>query len=102
MLSRSAEVSINRAFIEAQNARHEFMTVEHLLLVLLDDPDTSELLVSCGADVDTLRTNVHIYLQENIAKVPFGVDYIAQPTLGFQRVLQRAMYQAKSGYARSC
>jgi ATP-dependent Clp protease ATP-binding subunit ClpA len=97
MLSRSVEVSINRAFIEAQNRRHEFMTVEHLLLVLLDNPEASDLLVNCGADLESLRSNVQMFLQENMAEVPHGVDYIAQPTLGFQRVLQRALFQVKSG-----
>ncbi len=97
MLSRSAEVSINRAFIEAQNCRHEFMTVEHLLLVLLDDPDASALLVRCGADVDVLRSSIHLFLKENVSKVPGSVEHIAQPTLGFQQVLQRVMFQHTTG-----
>ncbi len=100
MLSRSAEISINRAFVEAQNNRHEYMTVEHLLLVLLDDPDASSLLMRCGADIESLRANIHLFINENVAKVPAGMDHIAQPTLGFQRVLQRAMIQQNSGFSK--
>ncbi|HHH47866.1 MAG TPA: ATP-dependent Clp protease ATP-binding subunit ClpA [Gammaproteobacteria bacterium] len=96
MLSHELEVSLNLAFKEAREQRHEFMTVEHLLLALIDNPAGSSALRACGANLETLRDELVEFLAENTPLLPEGDEREIQPTLGFQRVLQRAVFQVQS------
>ncbi|RKZ37132.1 MAG: ATP-dependent Clp protease ATP-binding subunit ClpA, partial [Gammaproteobacteria bacterium] len=96
MLSKELEFSLNIAFKEAREKRHEFMTVEHLLFALLDNPAAAKVLRSCGADVDQLRRELGEYLEESTPILPADDDRETQPTLGFQRVLQRAVFNVQS------
>ena len=96
MLSKDLEESLNRAFKEAREKNHEFMTVEHLLLVLLDNPAATEVLRACGANIDKLRDELSDFLDETTPLLPPNDDRDIQPTLGFQRVLQRAVFHVQS------
>lgn len=96
MLSKELEASLNVAFNEARNKRHEYITVEHLLLALLDNSSASSVLKACGADLSRLKIELSQYLDENTPV--FHDDQLGevQPTLGFQRVLQRAVFHVQS------
>ena len=96
MLSKELEASLNVAFNEARNKRHEYITVEHLLLALLDNSSANSVLKACGADLIRLKTDLSQYLDENTPL--FHEDNVGevQPTLGFQRVLQRAVFHVQS------
>ena len=96
MYSKSLELSLNNAFAEARDKRHEFITVEHLLLVLLENPEAGSALVACGANLDRLRAGLGIFVDETTPHIPMNMDRDIQPTLSFQRVLQRAIYQVQS------
>ena len=96
MLSKELEFTLNAAFKEARNKRHEFMTVEHLLLALLDNPAAAEVLRACGADIDVLRTDLDGFLEETTPLIMDEDGRETQPTLGFQRVLQRAVFHVQS------
>jgi ATP-dependent Clp protease ATP-binding subunit ClpA len=96
MLSHELEVTLNLAFKEARELRHEFMTVEHLLLALIDNPTSNSALQACGADVDELKRDLTDFLHETTPLLPEGDEREIQPTLGFQRVLQRAVFQVQS------
>ncbi|MCI0400094.1 MAG: ATP-dependent Clp protease ATP-binding subunit ClpA [Gammaproteobacteria bacterium] len=96
MLSKELEYTLNVAFKQAREKRHEFMTVEHLLLVLLDNPTAATVLRACGADLGALRKDLEKYLAENFPELPEGDERDTQPTLGFQRVLQRAVFHVQS------
>ena len=96
MLSHELEVTLNLAFKEAREKRHEFMTVEHLLLALIDNPNGNSALRACGADLDELKRDLTEFVQETTPLIPEGDDREIQPTLGFQRVLQRAVFQVQS------
>lgn len=97
MLSKELETTLNLAFKEAREKRHEFMTVEHLLLALLDNSAASNVLRSCGADVERLRQDLQIFVDETTPLIPTTeVHRETQPTLGFQRVLQRAVFHVQS------
>ncbi|MDH3317547.1 MAG: ATP-dependent Clp protease ATP-binding subunit ClpA [Gammaproteobacteria bacterium] len=96
MLSKELELTLNSAFREAREKRHEFMTVEHLLLALLDNPAASKVLKACGAEIDKLRDELTEYLGESTPVLPIKDDRETQPTLGFQRVLQRAVFHVQS------
>jgi ATP-dependent Clp protease ATP-binding subunit ClpA len=96
MLSKELEISLNNAFKEAANNRHEFITVEHLLLAMLDNQSAYEVLVACGADIQSLRISLDQYLDETIPLMPDDIERETQPTLGFQRVLQRAVFHVQS------
>ncbi len=96
MLSKELEFSINLAFREARERRHEFMTVEHLLLTLLDNPAAVEVLRACGAQLDKLKRDLQIFIRENTPVMGLGDPRETQPTLGFQRVLQRAVLHVQS------
>jgi len=96
MIAQELEVSLHMAFVEARQQRHEFITVEHLLLALLDNPSAAEVLRACAANLDDLRKNLTQFIRENTPVVP-GTDEIdTQPTLGFQRVIQRAIMHVQS------
>jgi ATP-dependent Clp protease ATP-binding subunit ClpA len=96
MLSKELEFTLNLAFKEAREKRHEFMTVEHLLLALLDNPSAAEVLRACGADLGTLKRELNAFLEETTPLLPPNDSRETQPTLGFQRVLQRAVFHVQS------
>ena len=97
MLSRELEVTLNLAFKNAQEKRHEFMTVEHLLLALLDDASATKVLKACGVDLNILRQDLTEFIDSTITKIPDTEAIVeTQPTHGFQRVLQRAVFQVSS------
>jgi len=100
MLSKELEFTLNLAFKEAREKHHEFMTVEHLLLALLDNPVAAPILRSCGADIDKLRSELTRFLEETVPLLPPGSKRETEPTLGFQRVLQRAVFQVQSSEKR--
>jgi ATP-dependent Clp protease ATP-binding subunit ClpA len=87
---------LNDAFAGAREARHEFMTVEHLLLAIVDTPKVREVLKSCGADAAKLKTELKQFIDQTTPRLPSGEDRDVQPTLGFQRVLQRAVFHVQS------
>jgi ATP-dependent Clp protease ATP-binding subunit ClpA len=95
MIAQELEVSLHMAFMEARQKRHEFITVEHLLLALLDNPSASEVLRACAADVDELRKLLAEFVTEH-TPVLSGEESDTQPTLGFQRVIQRAILHVQS------
>ena len=96
MLSKELEVTLNLAFKEAREQRHEFMTVEHLLLALLDNPTAAKVLRACGANLHELRRQLKDFINENSPYLNEEDDRDTQPTLGFQRVLQRAVFHVQS------
>jgi ATP-dependent Clp protease ATP-binding subunit ClpA len=96
MLSKELETSLNYAFKDARERNHEFMTVEHLLLALLDNNAAAEVLRACGANIDRLRKELRDFLDETTPLLPPNDDRDTQPTLGFQRVLQRAVFHVQS------
>ena len=91
MIAQELEVSLHMAFVEARQQRHEFITVEHLLLALLDNPSAAEVLRACSANVDDLRKSLANFIKDNTPQVAGTDDVDTQPTLGFQRVIQRAI-----------
>jgi len=97
VISQELEVSLHMAFVEARGARHEFITVEHLLLSLLDNASALEVLRACAANVDELRGNLRQFVAENTPVIPGGAQVDTQPTLGFQRVIQRAIMHVSAG-----
>jgi len=96
MLNKELEASLNLAFKQAREKRHEFMTVEHLLLALLDNGAASNVLRACGADIDKLKSELTDFLEETTPLLPPNDVRETQPTLGFQRVLQRAVFHVQS------
>ena len=97
MLSSELEYCLNEAFQNAREKRHEFMTVEHLLLALVDVPRVAEILRACGADIERLRQDLQAFIDESTPRLAQGEeDADVQPTLGFQRVLQRAVFHVQS------
>jgi ATP-dependent Clp protease ATP-binding subunit ClpA len=96
MLSGELEFCLNEAFRGARDQRHEFMTVEHLLLALLDVPGVVEVLESCAADIQRLRDELTRFIDETTPRLGEDDDQEVQPTLGFQRVLQRAVFHVQS------
>ncbi|MBL4940906.1 MAG: ATP-dependent Clp protease ATP-binding subunit ClpA [Colwellia sp.] len=97
MLNKDLEISLNLAFRQAKESRHEFMTVEHLLLALLDNPSAIKVLGACGADLSKIRKSLLEFIQETTPVIPVDEEEReTQPTLGFQRVLQRAVFHVQS------
>jgi ATP-dependent Clp protease ATP-binding subunit ClpA len=97
MLNKDLEMTLNSAFREARAHRHEFMTVEHLLLALIDNPSAAEALGACGSDTLALKTSLSEFINETTPLIPeIDQDRETQPTLGFQRVLQRAVFHVQS------
>ncbi|MEX0732960.1 MAG: ATP-dependent Clp protease ATP-binding subunit ClpA [Aquisalimonadaceae bacterium] len=96
MLSKELEFTLNLAFKEAREKRHEFLTVEHLLLALTDNPTAVNVLKACGADLDRLKRDLEAFLDETTPLLPPDDTRETQPTLGFQRVLQRAILHVQS------
>jgi len=96
MIAQELEVSLHMAFVEARQQRHEFITVEHLLLALLDNPSAAEVLRACAASLDDLRKSLTGFIKENTPTVSGSEEVDTQPTLGFQRVIQRAIMHVQS------
>lgn len=96
MIAQELEVSLHMAFMDARQKRHELITVEHLLLAMLDNPSASEVLKACGASLDKLRTDITDHIEEHTPIVSGEDEVDTQPTLGFQRVIQRAMLHVQS------
>ncbi|ALN91326.1 MULTISPECIES: ATP-dependent Clp protease ATP-binding subunit ClpA [Lysobacter] len=96
MFSKDLEYSIGQCYKRAREARHEYMTVEHLLLALLDNPSAEAVLKATGADFARLRSDLEQAIATSVQVLPDDVDRDTQPTLGFQRVLQRAVYHVQS------
>ncbi len=96
MIAQELEVSLHMAFVEARQQRHEFITVEHLLLALLDNPSAAEVLRACSASIDDLRKSLVTFIKDNTPQVAGSDDVDTQPTLGFQRVIQRAIMHVQS------
>ena len=96
MLSKELELSLNQAFRSAYEKRHEFISVEHLLLAMLDNSAATDVLKACGANIDWLRQELNNFLEETTPLIAHGVKRETQPTLGFQRVLQRAAFHVQS------
>ena len=96
MIAQELEVSLHMAFMDARQKRHELITVEHLLLAMLDNPSASEVLNACGAKIDKLRSDITGHIKEHTPIVSGSDDVDTQPTLGFQRVIQRAMLHVQS------
>jgi ATP-dependent Clp protease ATP-binding subunit ClpA len=96
MIAQELEVSLHMAFVEARQQRHEFITVEHLLLALLDNPSAAEVLRACSANLDDLRKSLVGFIKENTPTVGGSDEVDTQPTLGFQRVIQRAIMHVQS------
>ena len=96
MIAQELEVSLHMAFVEARQQRHEFITVEHLLLALLDNPSAAEVLRACSANIDDLRKSLTNFIKDNTPQVAGSDEVDTQPTLGFQRVIQRAIMHVQS------
>src|SRR5881394_2203524 len=96
MIAQELEVSLHMAFVEARQKRHEFITVEHLLLALLDNPTAAEVLRACGANMDELRKQLVQHIGEQTPRIAQDREIDTQPTLGFQRVIQRAILHVQS------
>ena len=95
-LSESLEFTISAAFARAKERQHEFITIEHLLLALLDDPEANQVLRACRANIDRLRAGLAIFIDETTPQIPAHLKREVQPTIGFQRVLQRSIDQTQT------
>lgn len=97
MLNQELELSLNMAFARAREHRHEFMTVEHLLLALLSNPSAREALEACSVDLVALRQELEAFIEQTTPVLPASEEERdTQPTLSFQRVLQRAVFHVQS------
>jgi ATP-dependent Clp protease ATP-binding subunit ClpA len=96
VLSNELEYCLNDAFHQAREARHEYLTVEHLLLAIVDTPRVREILRACGADLTKLKQELKDHIEQSTPRVEEGEEREVQPTLGFQRVLQRAVFHVQS------
>src|SRR5437764_1359918 len=96
MIAQELEVSLHMAFVEARQKQHEFITVEHLLLAMLDNPSAAEVLKACGVDLEELRGVLADFISEHTPRLAAHSDADTQPTQGFQRVIQRAILHVQS------
>jgi len=96
MISQELEVSLHMAFMDARQKRHELITVEHLLMAMMDNPSAQEVLKACGANFESLKKDLHSHIEEHTPIVNGENEVDTQPTLGFQRVIQRAMLHVQS------
>src|SRR4029077_4088359 len=90
MLSPELQATLQRAVDDVRARRHEYLTLEHLLLAILDDPSGVDIVVKCGGNIDKLRADLEKFLTEEVDELPDGEDSGPDHTLAFQRVLQRA------------
>jgi ATP-dependent Clp protease ATP-binding subunit ClpA len=96
MIAQELEVSLHMAFMDARRKRHEFISVEHLLLAMIDNPSAADVLRACGANLDQLKKQLTDFIDEHTPTVPGETEVETQPTLGFQRVIQRAILHVQS------
>lgn len=96
MIAQELEVSLHMAFMDARQKRHELITVEHLLVAMIDNPTAADVLRACGANLDNLRSELNHYIEEHTPMVGGDEEVDTQPTLGFQRVIQRAILHVQS------
>ena len=96
MIAQELEVSLHMAFMDARQKRHELITVEHLLVAMIDNPTAADVLRACGANLDNLRAELNHYIEEHTPMVGGDNEVDTQPTLGFQRVIQRAILHVQS------
>jgi len=96
MIAQELEVSLHMAFVESRQKRHEYITVEHLLLALLDNPSAAEVLIACAVDIEDLRKSLQDHITRHTPIVEGSDEVDTQPTLGFQRVIQRAILHVQS------
>jgi ATP-dependent Clp protease ATP-binding subunit ClpA len=96
MIAQELEVTLHMAFMDARQKRHEFISVEHLLLAMLDNPSAMEVLRACGANIEAMREQLDTFISEHTPKVVAEGEVDTQPTLGFQRVIQRAILHVQS------
>jgi ATP-dependent Clp protease ATP-binding subunit ClpA len=96
MLSKELEITLNNAFKNAHDKRHEFITVEHLLLGLLDNASAETIMKACGCNIPLLRSQLTKFIDDTMSLIPPGIQRDTQPTLGFQRVLQRAVFHVQA------
>ena len=96
MIAQELEVSLHMAFMEARRKRHELISVEHLLLAMTDNPSAAEVLRACGANIEQLKKQLGDFIDEHTPIVPGDNEVETQPTLGFQRVIQRAILHVQS------
>ena len=96
MIAQELEVTLHMAFMDARQKRHEFISVEHLLLAMLDNPSAVEVLRACGANIEAMREQLGNFIEEHTPKVEGEQEVDTQPTLGFQRVIQRAILHVQS------
>ncbi|ORU90725.1 MAG: ATP-dependent Clp protease ATP-binding subunit ClpA [Cycloclasticus sp. symbiont of Poecilosclerida sp. M] len=96
MLDKDLEASLNSAFQQAHEKRHEFITVEHLLLALMSNPSARDVFLAAGGDIETLSSELEQYINDSSPLIPADINREIQPTLGFQRVLQRAVFHVQS------
>jgi ATP-dependent Clp protease ATP-binding subunit ClpA len=96
MIAQELEVSLHMAFMDARQKRHELITVEHLLLAMLDNPSAAEVLKACGSNIEILRNELTQYIDDHTPTITGEDEVDTQPTLGFQRVIQRAMLHVQS------
>src|SRR5918912_2098077 len=96
MIAQELEVSLHMAFVEARQKQHEFITVEHLLLAMLDNPSAAEVLKACGVDLEELVVVLTDFYNEHTPRLSAHADSDTQPTQGFQRVIQRAILHVQS------
>jgi ATP-dependent Clp protease ATP-binding subunit ClpA len=96
VLSSELESCLNQAFHQARGARHELLTIEHLLLTILETATVHEVLGGCGADLDQLGSDLRQHLEAHVPRLPPGEQREVQPNLSIQRVLQRAVFHVQS------
>src|SRR5665811_448857 len=96
MIAQELEVSLHLAFVEARQKRHEFITVEHLLLTMLDNASAAQVLRACGVNIEELRQVLTDFISTHTPVTPGDQEVDTQPTVGFQRVIQRAILHAVS------
>ena len=100
MISEELETSLHNLFFEARSKRHEFITVEHLLLALLRNASAADALKACGADLDELHKSLKEHIAEHTPTVADGQEADTQPTVGFQRIIQHAIMRAQSAQSK--
>ncbi|MGD8961437.1 MAG: Clp protease N-terminal domain-containing protein, partial [Desulfobacterales bacterium] len=91
MISKELSATLGFAVKEAKKRRHEYVSIEHILFAILNDPNGIEIIENCGGDVESLLDALENFFDEKIERIPKGNDYVLQQTIGFQRVIQRAV-----------
>ena len=96
MISKELSATLGFAVREAKKRRHEYVSIEHILFAILNDSSGIEIVENCGGSADSLLNALEIFFDEKIERIPEGDDYVLQQTIGFQRVIQRAVNHARS------